>query len=557
MKRALNGIADRGVLPRSEIRVSRVLAFVLLALVSSTAGAQCPVCTVPGTAVFPVSPNAGDQQMPAIFGDTVVWEDYRNEATTKGDIYGFDIRKLSEFPVCTAVGQQWMPSMNESRVVWQDGRANPGSITVFDLYSRDLRLGTETPVNSQAANRWNPSVWNGRVVWEELVSGANWDIKSVVMGGGQPETICSAANGQFEASVCGDRVVWQDFRNGTNDDIYSYDLATGVETAVCTAAGDQIFPEIYGTRVVWEDYRSGSKAHIYMKDLSTGVEKKLTSVTSDKWQPVISDRYVVWQDKRNGNWDLYMYDLVANVESPFIVSPYDQQFPRIHGNKVVFQHGNCGALCAVQVYLAVIGAAAYQSVPRVSGVRDLPDGAAVQLTGKIVTRCFGGTFYIEEADRSSGMRVVWPAAVAPGTAVTVKGRAATKDGEREIEAAMVESLGTAGIPDPVHIVARDVAAQAWTGPPELVGRNSGAPNIGLLVTVSGRVDEVGPDYFYLRDGSGDGSGLPLRLKVLCPGLARPGEWQNAVVTGVASLSTVGVQVERAVRVQYQSDIIVY
>jgi len=185
MKRALNGIADRGVLPRSEIRVSRVLAFVLLALVSSTAGAQCPVCTVPGTAVFPVSPNAGDQQMPAIFGDTVVWEDYRNEATTKGDIYGFDIRKLSEFPVCTAVGQQWMPSMNESRVVWQDGRANPGSITVFDLYSRDLRLGTETPVNSQAANRWNPSVWNGRVVWEELVSGANWDIKSVVMGGSQ------------------------------------------------------------------------------------------------------------------------------------------------------------------------------------------------------------------------------------------------------------------------------------------------------------------------------------------------------------------------------------
>ncbi len=532
-----------------------IVALLAVVWVCSSASGQCIICPVTGNAAFPVSPSTGDQQVPAISGDTVVWEDYRNEATTKGDIYGFDLRTLTEFPVCTAIGEQWLPSIDGRTVVWQDARNAPTVLTLFDLYSFDTVSRTEAPVSVSARTKWNPSIQGSRVVWEERISGSNYDIRSIVLGGGLPTTICAAANGQYEASVWGNTAVWQDFRSGTNDDIYAYDFTTGTEMPVCTASGDQIFPEIYGTRVVWEDYRSGS--HIYMKDLATGVETKLTSVTSEKWQPVISDRYVVWQDKRNGNWDLYMYDLAAGIESPLIVCDSDQTFPRISGNKVAFQCGACATGEACQVYVTIIGEASYQDVPKISDARSAMDGTAVQLTGKVATRSFGGTFYVEEADRSSAIRVAWPASVTPGSLVTVKGLVATRDGEREIGAAMVENLGAGTIPRPIYVGLRDMSGLTWAGSPAWIGPNQSAPNIGLLVCVSGRVGDVGDGYFCLTDGSGDGMGSPLRVKVICGGLNKPEQGEMAWVVGVASLSPLGSELERAVRVQYQGDIVAY
>lgn len=535
-----------------------VLLSLLVVWVSAGAGAQCIVCPVTGNAAFPVSPNhTADQQMAAIYGDIVVWEDYRNEATTQGDIYGFDLRSLTEFAVCTAPGEQWLPSIHGSKVVWQDGRSSPTTLQLFDIFSYDVATHTETPVSVTPRTKWNPAIHGDRIVWEERISGSNYDIRSILLGQAAATTICAAPNGQYEASVHGDIAVWQDFRSGTNDDIYSYNFTTGVEAPVCTAAGDQIFPEIHGTKAVWEDYRSGSQ--IYMKDLVTGVETKLTTVTSDKWQPVISDRCVVWQDKRNGDWDLYMYDLATGNESPLIVCPGDQQFPRISGNKVAFQCGECASGGVCGVYVTIIGESSYQDLPRVSDARQAVNGAAVQFTGKTVSRCFGGTFYIQEEDRSSGIRVAWPAAVTPGTVVTVKGRMAARDGEREIDATMVDTVTAGTLPRPLAMAHRDIGGvPSWSDALPWIGGGHGTENVGLLISTSGRVGSVGGDHFYITDGSSDtqnGGSLPVR--VVCGNLIKPANGQMVFVTGVASAYPAGGAVERAVRVQYQDDIVVY
>ena len=53
--------------------------------------------------------------------------------------------------------------------------------------------------------------------------------------------------------------------------------------------------------------------------------------------PATSSRYVVWQDKRNGNWDIYAYDLVENVEFQVTRESHDQFFPSISGDIVVWE----------------------------------------------------------------------------------------------------------------------------------------------------------------------------------------------------------------------------
>lgn len=519
-----------------------------------TLAAFIAACSSASTAVFPIDPAAGDQQCAVIYGDIVVWEDYRNEATSGSSIYAMNLDTMQGFPVCTAPGNQWLPAIWENKIVWQDARGGR-----FDIYSYDLLTGLQSPLYVNAHAKWNPAIHGNRVVWEEEVSTFQYDIYSIEFGSSTAQAICTAANSQYESAIYGDVVVWEDLRGGSTFDIYSRNLATGVETPVCTAAGDQMFPDIWGTRVVWEDYRSGTKAAIYMEDLATGVEKKLTTVTSDKWQPAIWGNYVVWQDKRNGDWDLYMYDIAAGQERPLLVTPGDQQFPRIYENKVVYQQGTCGSVICTQTYMTMIVPSVYQTVQTAAAVRALPDGAAVMLTDKVVTRSFGGTFYVEETDRSSGIRVRWPAAVEPGTVVTVTGTVRARSGEREIEAADILVIGAGTIPRALTMTNREIGGTCdWPGALPWVGGTSGALNTGLLISTAGRVTAVGNDYFYLTDGSADlwfGGALPVRI--ICGNLAKPAEGQMVFVTGISSTYAVAGGAERAVRVQHQNDMAVY
>ncbi len=62
----------------------------------------------------------------------------------------------------------------------------------------------------------------------------------------------------------------------------------------------------------------------------------------------------------------------------------------------------------------------------------LDNGGKLTLQGKVVTAPFDGTFYIEETDRTSGIRVRSSETVYDGDVVTVVGTLGTVDGEREI-----------------------------------------------------------------------------------------------------------------------------
>ncbi len=80
---------------------------------------------------------------------------------------------------------------------------------------------------------------------------------------------------------------------------------------------------------------------------------------------------------------------------------------------------------------------ACNAVADIAAAKLLPSGKGVVLTQKHVSAVFAGTFYIEEAERFSGIGVQWPGSVTEGVRVTVAGRLVTSANERFIDAVSV------------------------------------------------------------------------------------------------------------------------
>jgi hypothetical protein len=120
-------------------------------------------------------------------------------------------------------------------------------------------------------------------------------------------------------------------------------------------------------------------------------------------------------------------------------------------------------------------------------LKTMADNASVRVTGKVVTAKFGGYFYMEEPDRSSGIRVVGDANV--GDRVDVLGTMGTVSGERVINA--------------TNVIQRSAGAEV-----KPLGANNrscevGLSSVGLRLTVWGRVTSVDTagGFFVITDGS--------------------------------------------------------
>ena len=173
-----------------------------------------------------------------------------------------------------------------------------------------------------------------------------------------------------------------------------------------------------------------------------------------------------------------------------------------------------------------------------------PAGRSVVWAGKLVTGVFDGFFYIEEPDRSAGIRVDWAGApVNVGDMVDVKGTTSqTALGEPKLVASYVAASAVR------KAVPLGLNARAASDPlPE-----------GLLVRCFGNVSYLDPGwaFFYLDDGSGvlDGSGSP-GIRVMLTGIILPpDQGTNVTVTGIRTRDTVGAGPSPALMPRAQEDI---
>jgi len=194
--------------------------------------------------------------------------------------------------------------------------------------------------------------------------------------------------------------------------------------------------------------------------------------------------------------------------------------------------------------------AAPQVLHRIEQAKTLPDGEYVSIAGKIATSGaadFQGFFYLEEADRSSGIRITVPGWPVPGllegSVVQVVGTTGTTaDGERHIVASSVVITSSAAPLRPLGMIQRSIGGGDLGAPPlgqYGVTGGRGVNTVGLLIRAWGTVTSSGSGYVVLDDGSGS----PLRVDTST--LPAPPETGSFVtIIGISSLKTEGSPPQR-------------
>ena len=204
-------------------------------------------------------------------------------------------------------------------------------------------------------------------------------------------------------------------------------------------------------------------------------------------------------------------------------------------------------------------------------VHNNPDGTSVQIPCAIVTAAndqLSSTFYVQALDRSHGIKVYSStASMRTGDLVAISGKIQTQVGERTITYPTVTILATGfPLPKPLYLCCKDLGGEAPNAYTQPVYPGIGLYNVGLLITICGRVtySDTLASYFYVDDGSGtdDGSGYA-GVKVNCSALASgntiaiPAQDSYVKVTGISAAKTSSGKVISIIRPRTSADIVVF
>jgi len=127
-------------------------------------------CKLPCTTPFQVTTHGAHQMNPAIDGNTVVWEDYRNVGTTGVDLFKKNLPGGAETVVTAAPEDQVSPSINGNVIAWRD---NPGGAAPdeADVY---VKVGNNPPLlvantdgNARSLSEFQVAVTVSQVLWNE------------------------------------------------------------------------------------------------------------------------------------------------------------------------------------------------------------------------------------------------------------------------------------------------------------------------------------------------------------------------------------------------------
>ncbi|MBP6965189.1 MAG: hypothetical protein KBC96_12360 [Armatimonadetes bacterium] len=220
------------------------------------------------------------------------------------------------------------------------------------------------------------------------------------------------------------------------------------------------------------------------------------------------------------------------------------------------------------LYVDISPAVAYQTTT-IAGARAFPDGTNVTISNvgaSSASNELAGRMYAEHADRRAGIAVETtpnPPPIARNMLLTLKGTLGTEGGERILNNALISAPVAAGpIPIyPIFLTNRDFGGSTFGSYAPGIEGAIGLNNVGLLVTVCGRVVDSGVGWFAISDGSRAAS----CGKSATPGLAvgyplwmgnpPPTGWY-VMVTGPSGAFESGGTVYPILRPRSQTDLLV-
>ncbi len=119
-----------------------------------------------------ITTNAANQEVPAIYGNKIVWEDYRNGVGI--DIYMDDLTTGVESRITTyTVDQDAFPAVYAiygNKIAWADNRNGN-----YDIYMHNITTGVESRITTNANNQGFPAIYGDKIVWMDTRNG-NLDI---------------------------------------------------------------------------------------------------------------------------------------------------------------------------------------------------------------------------------------------------------------------------------------------------------------------------------------------------------------------------------------------
>lgn len=196
-----------------------------------------------------------------------------------------------------------------------------------------------------------------------------------------------------------------------------------------------------------------------------------------------------------------------------------------------------------------------------------PDETYIEISGEVTTYGHGDYFYVQESDRSCGIKVMYPHGITRGRKVYISGALRTEGPEKYVDADYVKMGVQSPPPKPLAMTQRQVGGQSSGNPVPLgfddVWGKSSLYNLGLLAQITGKITGVGPDFVYIDDGSGINDGNTVGPEGSCARgirVVRPADAQfpaegYLLVTGVLGSAQVDGQWIRVIRPRSVADIV--
>ncbi|MEN6583189.1 MAG: carboxypeptidase regulatory-like domain-containing protein [Armatimonadota bacterium] len=183
-------------------------------------------------------------------------------------------------------------------------------------------------------------------------------------------------------------------------------------------------------------------------------------------------------------------------------------------------------------------------VDSIAAAKSEDDGTSVSITnGMIVTAVFNGSFYMEEINRQSGIKVISNDAVVIGSKVTLTGVMGTSNGERQITATSAPEIIGSGSILPLGMTNKAIGGTSITD-------GTGVGNVGILVRTWGAVvDNTHSGYIVINDGSG--SNIKVDLSHVSNSI---GGTSFVTITGICSAESNGGVVTPVIIPRGNSDV---
>lgn len=196
--------------------------------------------------------------------------------------------------------------------------------------------------------------------------------------------------------------------------------------------------------------------------------------------------------------------------------------------------------------MASDGIRVVQGALTLPAAKKLQDGKWVEIANLVCARApVSDIMAVRQSDNVIGIKVTKgagtiPTGLVPGTRLTIAGRLATFADTRELTDVILTNTGSATAPEPPLLIGRCIGGGDFfytAGPPVAGQKGSpwgiGANNVGLVVTVIGKVSAHGTGTFFLDDGSAIPGGLPVSCLT---GITRPDVGRIVKVTALVEAS---------------------